>query len=85
MQDRQPRRIVIEQRERTANRPARQQVAGLVFLKGARAAADQLAGGGLAQSQLLADRRMPSGSINPSLRALSRFSIRSETFISSPV
>lgn len=33
-------RVVIEQGERTVDGPARHQVAGIVFLKGPRAAAD---------------------------------------------
>lgn len=55
MKDGKPRRIVIEQREGAANRPARQKVARFIFLEGARPAADQLASRLLGQSQLHAN------------------------------
>jgi hypothetical protein len=38
-------RVAIEQQQRIGNRAARQQIACFMFLKGARATADQIAGG----------------------------------------
>jgi len=78
-------RITIEQDQGSSDRMVHENFATLIFLEGIDAASDQISGCLLRQPCLLLIRRTSSGSNKPSALAFSRLSLRSETFISSPV